>query len=108
MLIFLNRLANHLEAISPLADRIDVINALRIGSEEEAKPSPGRDAIYHSWLTMQIDLTLTSETVQMKSERDGTTLSTLAREFAAQDVFNKYDFPQHLKSKLIGIEFYQP
>lgn len=83
------RLSKQLSQYVKLADRIDIINALKLGLETESRRAGKSDTALQNWLQLEIDETLKSSSVLIESAEDGILLSSLGQQLPSQDVFNK-------------------
>lgn len=92
--------------MNALSARLEILDQIRAGLEEESKRSSQSKIAYQAWIKAQIDLALSPD-VAMKFEKDGISLVKLSREFSSQEIFNKYDFPPLSQAKLISIGYYQ-
>ena len=85
----LPRLSSQCSAIGRIFARLEVIFALKMGLDTEAKRTSKSDAIYQDWVKLETDKALTSLDVAIEAAKDGSVLSTLAKQVPSQDIFNK-------------------
>jgi len=83
------RLTSQCSAIGRIFDRLELIFAVKMGLDTEAKCTSKSDIIYQDWVISEIDKALSSTEIVMEAAKDGTILSTLAKQVPSQDIFNK-------------------
>jgi hypothetical protein len=100
------RLSAILSSVSVLSGRLEILDQIRAGLEEEAQRNSQSMTVYQTWVKVQTDIAL-SPAVAMEFEKDGISLVKISREFSSQDIFNKYDFPALSQAKLTNTEYSQ-
>ncbi|TVY44089.1 hypothetical protein LOCC1_G004493, partial [Lachnellula occidentalis] len=86
---FLPRLSAQCSENIKLADRFELMNAVKLGFETEAQHSGKVYTVYKDWINSETDEALASPQVLIETAADGAILATLAEKVPLQDIFNK-------------------
>jgi hypothetical protein len=71
------------------SERIEILDNIRTGLNDERERNPIPDTPYQDWLSAEVNTAL-SPSVAMKSGKDGTCLINVSRRLLSQELFNKY------------------
>jgi hypothetical protein len=73
------------------SERIEILDKIRAGVNEERERNPIPDTPYQDWISAEVNTAL-SPSVAMKFGRDGTCLINVSRRLPSQELFNKYEY----------------